>query len=56
MGKRRDQSLNFAHGKKLEWIPFLNRLLDEPGTGTAVLMLQDEGKLNVAALVAKYLP
>ena len=36
----------------LFWIASMTK----PVTGAAVLMLQDEGKLNVAALVAKYLP
>src|SRR5213082_1464136 len=31
-------------------------LMTKPITGTAILMLQDEGKLNVADPVAKYLP
>ena len=30
--------------------------MTKPITGTAVLMLQDEGKLNVADPVVKYLP
>jgi CubicO group peptidase (beta-lactamase class C family) len=36
----------------LFWIASMTK----PVTGTAVLMLQDEGKLNVADTVAKYLP
>ena len=36
----------------LFWIASMTK----PITGTAVLMLQDEGKLNVADPVAKYLP
>jgi len=36
----------------LFWIASMTK----PTTGTAVLMLQDEGKLNVADPVAKYLP
>ena len=36
----------------LFWIASMTK----PVTGTAVLMLQDEGKLNVADPVAKYLP
>ena len=36
----------------LFWIASMSK----PVTGTAVLMLQDEGKLNVADPVAKYLP
>src|SRR4026209_497179 len=36
----------------LFWIASMTK----PVTGTAILMLQDEGKLNVADPVAKYLP
>ncbi len=36
----------------LFWIASMTK----PVTGTAILMLQDEGKLNVGDLVAKYLP
>src|SRR5262245_13319460 len=36
----------------LFWIASMTK----PVTGTAILMLQDEGKLNVAEPVAKYLP
>src|SRR4026208_830562 len=36
----------------LFWIASMTK----PITGTAILMLQDEGKLNVADPVAKYLP
>jgi CubicO group peptidase (beta-lactamase class C family) len=38
--------------KTLFWIASMTK----PITGAAILMLQDEGKLNVADLVAKYLP
>ena len=38
--------------ESLFWIASMT----QPSTGTAVLMLQDEGKLNVADPVAKYLP
>jgi len=35
---------------------FWNASMTKPVTGTAILMLQDEGKLNVADPVAKYIP